>query len=301
MSEIRVLCWLWNQPGGRAQFTVDHVAIWAAMLRRHLTIPHRIACVTDMDGLPSHVERIDPPREFENVRIPTWGEDKPQCLRRLAMFAPDAAKTFGDRFLCMDLDVVICDDLAPMLSADEFRIAVGTSPSRPYNGSMMMIQAGKRAKVYQSFTPEKAAKAGERFLGSDQAWISYCLGHDERVWDREDGLCWTGVPKGGNPRVIFFPGGIKPWTLTALAGGDFMEEYYRGDRGGRCLVLGYGASLWADVEKAVAQPYDAVIASPEAAEHWPGPVMAVANTNHEAIRIGRMHGFAELALCGMVE
>lgn len=296
---IKILTWLWHQPGGRVNFTVDHVAIWAAMVRRHLHMPHSIACVTDLDGLPSHIERIDPPREFENVRIPTWGEDRPQCLRRISMFRPDAAAIFGERFLCMDLDVVIAGDITPMISNDEFRIAKGTASVRPYNGSMMLIEAGKRSQVYREFTPAKAIRAGKQFVGSDQAWISLCLGPNERVWGGADGLCWFNGEKVDDPRIMFFPGKVKPWTVASLGKRAFVDDHYRGDRGGRCLVLGYDESLWDDVERALTSPFAAVIASPEAAEHWPGPLLAVAGTNDEAIRLARMHGFEDLALCGM--
>jgi len=217
------------------------------------------------------------------------------------MFAPHAGEIFGDRFLCMDLDVAISGDITPMITDDEFRIAKGTAPTRPYNGSMMLIEAGKRSKVYQDFTPEGAAKAGQKFVGSDQAWIGHCLGWGERTWDESDGLCWYRNTKIDDPRIMFFPGGIKPWTVATTGDSEFIDEHYRGEREGRCLVLGYDETLWGDVEREIARPFDAVIASPEAAEHWPGPVLAVANTNEEAVRLARMHGFDDLALCGMKE
>ena len=301
-SELTVLTWLWHQPDSPNPYTVDHVAIWAAMVRRHLHMPHRIACVTDFDGLPSHVERIEPPRDFEHVRIPTWGDDKPQCLRRLAMYAPNAGEIFGGRFACMDLDVVVCDDITPLLDCDdEFRIAKGSSPGRIYNGGLQLLTAGRRAKVYQDFTPEKAAAAGKQHLGSDQAWLAHCLGPNEATWSEDDGLYWRSGMRAENSRIVFFPGGVKPWSLAKLGTNEFINEHYRGGRSDRCLLLGYGETLWDDVDREVARPFGAVIASPEAAEHWPGPVLAVANTDDEALRLARMHGFTDLALCGMME
>src|SRR5690606_34220265 len=86
---LTVLTWLWRQPGGRTGYTASHVNIWAAMVRRHLAMPHRLACVTDMpEGIMTEVEIIDPPGDFEAVRIPTWGAHMPQCLCRLALFRP---------------------------------------------------------------------------------------------------------------------------------------------------------------------------------------------------------------------
>lgn len=295
---IRVLTWLWSQPDGRSRYTAQHVNIWAAMVRRNLTMPHTIACVTDMpEGIDRHVEIIEPPRDFEDWRIPTWGKDKPQCLRRIAMFAPDAAKTFGERFVCMDLDVVIHGALDPMFETDAtFKIAVGTGRGRPYNGSMMLITAGARPQVYERFTPEAAAEAGQRFIGSDQAWISHCL-PGEATWGQPDGLeywtSWRRNPK--RSRLTFFPGAMKPWEVQD----PFMRSHYRGFREGRCLILGHGPTVWDEAAEAIkAGPIAGVVASPEAAAHFPGAVMATALTDDKLERVARMLGFDEIVFCG---
>lgn len=68
---------------------------------------------------------------------------------------------------------------------------------------------------------------------------------------------------------------------------------------GKCLILGYGPSLWADVERALdADEYAAVIASPEAAKHWPGDILAIAHDDEHADRIARSIGFDEVTWCG---
>lgn len=215
---LTVLAWLWAQPGGRAAYTARHVNIWAAMVRRNLRMPHRIACVTDMpEGIDPSVEIIEPPRQFENWRIPSWPEHRPQCLRRLTMFAPDAASIFGERFVCMDLDCVIADSLDPLFDVpDDFRIFRGTARSRPYNGSMMLIRAGARPQVFNDLTIEGATEAGHRFVGSDQAWISRVLGPAEATWGHEHGVVahlWTARAHFQTFRVMFFPGRVKPWGL----------------------------------------------------------------------------------------
>src|SRR5690606_15031895 len=110
--------------------------IWAALVRRNVTIPHEIALVTDMtEGLDPSIRVIPPPRDFADVMLPPWGPEKPQCLRRISMFRPDAAEVFGtERFVNMDLDVIVTGNLGALLSRDEdvvfFR---GSSRSRPYN------------------------------------------------------------------------------------------------------------------------------------------------------------------------
>jgi hypothetical protein len=220
LSVLKVLSWFWAQPGGRANYTADVVNMWAAAVRRNLTLPHTIACVTDHpEGIDSSIEIITPPRDFENVRIPTWGDRKPQCLRRISMFRPDAAEIFGPRFACMDLDAVIAGSLDPLFDVrNDFKMMIGTAPKiRPYNGSMMLMTAGTRPQVYTEFTPERATLAGKHFLGSDQAWIAFSLGWGEATWDEKDGAVWFSPRYSMNPpecRVMFFPGAVKPWTVA---------------------------------------------------------------------------------------
>ena len=229
---LTVICWLWSQPGGRARYTAEQVNIWADMVRRHLSLDHEIACVTDMpEGLDPGVRIIAPPGEFLDVTIPTWGADRglPQCFRRLALFRPDAADVFGgERLVSMDLDCVIAEPLDPLFDRPEdFVMYRGTTDKRPYNGSLVMLTAGARSEVYTHFTPEGAAEAGKRFVGSDQAWISHVLGWGEATWGPEHGVVWWGssrnyaAPEWG---LMFFPGDPKPWQLL---GDEWIAMHYR--------------------------------------------------------------------------
>lgn len=300
---IRVLAWYWVQPGGRTQYAPHHVNIWAGMIRRHLKMPHTIACVTDVpEGLDPSIEIIAPPADFTDWRIPTWGAGRPQCLRRIAMFAPDAGERFGERFVCMDIDCVISGPLDPLFVDNaDFKIFRGTAAGRPYNGSMMMLRAGARPQVYTKFTPEGAAEAGRQFVGSDQAWISHCLGPNEATWGPADGVEWWARHKRQYPastRIVFFPGEVKPWEIKD----HFVCQNYRGQDNRKCLILGYAPTVWDEVEAALkGSDFDVVIASPEAAEHWPGPIYAVANTDAEAEQIAYMGGFEHVVFCGKSE
>lgn len=258
-------------------------------------MPHRLACVTHEDVRFDGVEIIKPPREFEEVRIPTWGEHRPQCLRRLVMFRPDAAKWFGDWIICMDTDAVISGPLDPLFTDHDFRIFKGTAPNRPYNGSLFMLRAGARAEVYADFTPERAADAGKQFVGSDQAWIAQRLGPDEPTWDARDGVSWWQGRADDNARVTFFPGGLKPWEMDD----PFVAEHYRRGPGRRGLILGRGRSVWDDAEAALSGArYDGVIALREPAQHWPGDIEAVAENEAHAERLAAMLGFSEWTFCG---
>lgn len=301
---ITVLCWFWRQPGGRAKFEPWHVNVWAAMVRRHLSMPHRIACVTDTpEGIDPSIEIIAPPRDFEAVRLPTWKEHRPQCLRRLAMFAPDAAKRFGERFVCMDIDCVVTGPLDPLFERPEpFVMFRGTAPGRPYNGSMMMLTAGARSQVYSEFTPERGAEAGRRFTGSDQAWIMSCLGPGEATWGPEHGVDWWFEARPGPmpepERLLFFVGHAKPWNFLHL---PIVAANYRAFGGGRGLVLGQRRSVWREAEAALSRgSFARVIAYPEAAAQWPGRVDAIAESRDEVRRIALALGLERLTWCGAV-
>lgn len=229
---LTVLTWLWSQPGMRTSYTTNHVHIWADMVSRNLSMPHRLACVTSEWDLPANVTRIEPPGDFEDVSAP-WGPRKPNCYRRLSMFRRDAAKIFGERFVCMDLDCVIGGPLDPLFDRkDDLVLFKGTQPDRPYNGSMMLIRAGCRPKVFEKFNQAAADESGATLRGSDQAWLAHCLGWREKTWSARDGVffygsLYTAVSKIVMPRVLFFPGKIKPWTIAAINIDPFTSNNYR--------------------------------------------------------------------------
>jgi len=231
---INICTWLWSQPNSRTQYTAEHVNIWARMVSRNVTIPHQISCVTDMpQGIDPSINIIPLP-SWPEVNNHNWRERQgmPQCYRRLDMFRRDAAKTYGKRFVSMDLDCVITGNLDKMLSRKEdFVIMKAQSKSRPYCGTMFMLSAGARPQVYERWTPDRSIEASSVYLGSDQAWMAYCLGWMEPTWFKEDGAYyynrakWTrnNIPE--DIHIWFFCGGEKPWTVADNQ--PVIAEHYR--------------------------------------------------------------------------
>jgi hypothetical protein len=218
---ITVLTWLWKQPQTRTLYKAHHVNVWASMVSRHLSMPHELACVTNMpDGIDPRVRIITPPGDFEGMQTPRWSNGRPSCFRRLSMFRRDAASIFGKRFVCMDLDVVVGDALDPLFDRPEDLVIFnGTRPDRPYNGSMMMLRAGCRPEVFEEFTEAGAIESGQKFVGSDQAWLSHILGSGEATWGEADGVHWYSskyIRKAISPRLLFFPGSLKPWEMVGV-------------------------------------------------------------------------------------
>jgi hypothetical protein len=308
-SKLTILTWLWKQQNGRTTYTASHVNTWAAMVSRHLTIPHRLACVTEHpEGLLPSIEIIKPPKDFDHLVLPTWNENPkgqlPQCLRRLSLFRPDAADIFGERFVSMDMDCVVAQNLDPLFDRkDDFIMYRGTNAKRPYNGSMLMMNAGARSRVFTTFTHKKAIEAGYKYLGSDQAWISYCLGWNEETWGPEHGVAWWG--SSWNPfafdkiRIMFFPGYPKPWNL--VNSNIWIGDNYQGSGAGRCIILSYGKNVWKDFESVLDSKikFNGIIVSPEAAKYFPDAF--VCNDDNVAERMARIFGYDEIIWCGRIE
>lgn len=220
---LSVVCWRWTPPPGyRSTFGPETVNTLFRMVARHYPHPFRFLCVTEKaDGILPDVEIVPPWNDYADVPSP-YGRNNPSCYRRLRAFHPDIGSVFGDRFVSMDLDCVITADLTPLWHREEdFVIWGDTAKGTLYNGSMFLLSAGARAKVWTTFDPVKSPqltrKAGQ--FGSDQGWISYCLGPGEARWSTNDGVYSfrnqiapnrNGLP--ANARAVFFHGRVDPWS-----------------------------------------------------------------------------------------
>lgn len=230
---ITIMSWLWRQNVTLNTYTAEHVNTWAAMVRRNVTIPHRLACVTDMpEGIDPSIEIIPLPDPFGKIHNQHWraSAGKPQCYRRLDVFRRDAADTYGDRICWMDLDSCIGGNLDALLTRDtDFAILESIAANRPYNGSMVILNAGARPQVFDRFTPRRAEAASQQYVGSDQAWLAYVLGWcEDRIGESDGVYCWTRrmtkIPK--NCKVLMFPGRVNPWDYDKHRL-DWVKEHYR--------------------------------------------------------------------------
>lgn len=231
---LNVITWLWKQRKSWYDYTANDVNIWAAMVSRNLSMPHRLCCVTDMPrGIDSAVEIIPLPKVPE-VKNKYWKatQGKPQSYCRLDMWRRDAAEKYGRRFVSMDLDCVVTGQLDPLLDRKEdVVLAPGSAEKRPYNGSMQLLTAGSRPFVYDRFNHRLAEKASSLFVGSDQAWLAFALGWLEATWEHGEksgyyqwqNKRYKEPPK--NCRIMFFHGNKKPRDLMQKE--PWIKEYYR--------------------------------------------------------------------------
>lgn len=223
------ITWKWKSPGYHTLFTSSHVNALARMVLKNYSKKHRFICVTDDPiGIEPWIETIPLDSKWADIPNPSLSKG-PSCYRRLAMFKEDAAKQFGSRFVSLDLDCIVTGNLEPLLDIDEeFAIWGDTSRRNKYNGSLILMTAGARPKVWREFDPVKSPQATKRagMLGSDQAWIAYCLGPKEKVFNKEDGVYsfrnhienkLKELPE--NARIVFFHGTRNPWD------DDVKKEY----------------------------------------------------------------------------
>jgi hypothetical protein len=233
---LSVVCFRWTPPAGyRSSFGPETVNVLRRMVARHYAKPHAFKCVTDdATGIDPEVEIVPMWHDFATIPSPHGGHN-PSCYRRLRAFAPEIADVLGPRFVAVDLDTVITGDVTTLWDRPEDFVIWGeTNPRSWYNGSMFLLTAGARRQVFERFNPKTSpqqAKAAGRF-GSDQGWISYCLGKGEATWTRKDGVYSYRVhlqPNGGTlppgARMVMWHGQHDPWGKTAQQLSWVREHY----------------------------------------------------------------------------
>jgi hypothetical protein len=233
---IEIVCFKWKPAARyRSKFGPQTVNTLRNMLERHYQKPHRLTCVTDdPTGIDSRVRVIPLWDDFSTLKNPS-GSHNPSCYRRLKLFSAEAEAIIGPRFAVLDLDTVIVGDMSQIFDRQEdFLIWGDTHPKTWYNGSLWMLTAGSRRQVWETFDPlnsPKRSKAAGCF-GSDQGWISYCLGPNEATFGKADGVYSYRVhvdPSGGrlpeNARIVMFHGHVDPWAPHAQRRAWVRENY----------------------------------------------------------------------------
>lgn len=235
---LSVVTFKWREvPGYRSKFTGQHVNILRNMVARNYRDPHRFICITDdPEGIDPRIEVVPLWDDHRQIKNPTWPHG-PHCFPRLKVFSREFRAIAGERFVCLDLDLVITDDLRPLWNRpEEFVIFSSLELKKFYNGSMFLMTAGARAQVWEQFDPMNSPRLAKQagYRGSDQAWINYCLGPGEASWTWSDGVYpypafVVRKLRGGLPhdaRVIVFWGRPDPWSKDAQILSPWIRNYY---------------------------------------------------------------------------
>lgn len=176
---LTVVCWKWGglfQPGD--------VNRLRAGLELHLALPHELVCVAD------DAAGID--RRVRVVPMPTTYAHTPRCRRRMQVFSRDFAQQLGERLLSIDLDVVIVDDLTPLLDRPEPLVCWRVAYAGVYSGSFVLHDAGHLDALWQRFAADPEgypASVSRETTPSDQAMLNaYLRGQRLPAWTERDGL-----------------------------------------------------------------------------------------------------------------
>lgn len=176
---LAVSCWKWGET-----FGPEYVNRLRAALEKHLHIPHELVCVTDdPSGIDSRV-RIVP--------MPTTYASTPRCRRRMQIFSQDFARSIGARILSIDLDVVIVDDITPLVDRPEPIVCWLVGYAQVYSGSFHLMDAGVLDELWQLYRAQPETfpvMVQEKGCPSDQAMLNWFL-QDRPIasWTGSDGL-----------------------------------------------------------------------------------------------------------------
>lgn len=176
---LAIVPWSW---GGK--FGPEYVNRLRAGLERNLAIEHQVFCVTD------DPTGIDP--RVRIVPLPETHRDTPRCRRRMRIFDRDFAAQFGPRILSIDLDVVIVDDLTPVVSRTEPLVCWKVAHAGVFSGSFLLMDAGYLHRLWQAFEADPELfprRVSSERVPSDQAMLNaWVKGWKVPHWTESDGF-----------------------------------------------------------------------------------------------------------------
>jgi len=213
-----VVCFLF--PGSR-DYKPEYVNVLERMVSRHMPEPHRFVCV--MDGFDrgdfsDRVEVIDtPPEAVELGRIVSpHGARFPTSLRRLVAFS-EWGRCLGDRIMLLDIDCVIVRSLERLFSHQADFVAwrpksVWGNLNRIAGGTWL-LRTGTHTHVWERFQGEASLELAHAagWMGTDQAWISYCLAETAESWPADCGIYQSQDYYVGTSRKAMLRGRVPPW------------------------------------------------------------------------------------------
>lgn len=202
-----------------ATYSPDDVAVLASMLKRHGG--HSLSCAHDGFEMPAGVR---------GIKMPSGTEHLPDYLPKLWAWSPELQSHFAGRYACIDLDVVVLEDLAPVLATEEPIRLWDSAVGEPYNTSLFTLTPGRGTIVWHSLTPQRLADAkakAKRWTG-DQSWVAHALGDALPTFGEDAGVIRyrksqhrEEAPVGA--RSVFFCGPyspsrereVSPWVMKS--------------------------------------------------------------------------------------
>lgn len=213
---LTVVTWKWRRADGSSLFSAEYVNRMRSMLARNLRLPHRLICLTDDPaGIDPRVECHPLPTEFAGSF---------RCRRRMWQWSRDRMSLFGPRFLAIDLDLVITDDITHLVDRPEPIVMLRIGYANVLSGSFILSDTGALHGAYEAFASDPAGFLAKTGLqnASDQAMLNlYLRGKPVAEWKERDGF------------VVFFGRGYERF---AHLGVGYNKPTL--PKGARVVVLG---------------------------------------------------------------
>lgn len=214
---LTVVCWRWG-----TLFDPVYVYRLQSMLQRHLHLEHQLVCVTDNPEALPDIPTL-PITEFANA---------PRCRRRMAQYSRDFP--LSGRLLSIDLDVVIVDDITPLVRRKEPVVMWRVGYADVYSGSFVLWDAGALHGAYEAYarSPERYPRRLGGAVPSDQAMLNAYLPKTKfGSWSDADGF----VPYFGRRYERHWRHGLSPrnpqlppGTRVVVLGSDDKAVLERG-------------------------------------------------------------------------
>lgn len=128
----------------------------------------------------------------------------------------------GERFLYLDLDVVITDDITPILEREEKFVTIKDWIYPTYNSSAMLMTGGEHEHVYDLFIRNQE-KAMSSCPQGDQQWITNYVSADLFSDDDFASFRMSGCEAEPKARVVVFHGKPDPHEVK----GTWVEEHWK--------------------------------------------------------------------------
>lgn len=239
---INIVCLLWKRiyqgmqlPAVIDNYANTHVIKLYNSVKRNTTVPYTFTCVTDTpEIIPPYIHTIK-----------LWDKCKylGGCYNRLFIFDSVMQQILGKRFICIDLDCVITNNIDSILTRPEdfvinsyTTVSPNAATHQYYNGGLILQTAGVHKQLWEDFDYENSPKELEirknkkEIIGSDQAWIAHKLGKGQPVFTSKDGVYDFRELENknilpDNAKIIFFPGKHDPSILVNEY--DWVKEHWQ--------------------------------------------------------------------------
>lgn len=254
---VTFVTWKWSQNDNGRQFESAYVNVLARQVHKHYPRPHRFVCITDepagLDQTIEHVpmpatglEHLLNPQEIRRrERASAFGfkgsapnRPFPSCYRRLWNFSADARGVLGNRIFALDIDVIVCGDLRPLVDRSNATFIGWSDPRFGWDkvaGGCYLLRTGAHTDVWTDFDPVESPKlcASRDSYGSDQSWMSYKLFPPPDRWSSIDGvlkLNWLDhgrhAFKPEHARLVFTSGDRPPWSLEQQMQYPWIKDHW---------------------------------------------------------------------------